>query len=237
MGRSKAVSNPRVLAIIQARMGSTRLPGKSLMPLGGRSVLANVVARVRLAAQVDETVVATTTLPEDDAIEAEARRLGVPVFRGADEDVLGRYYHAAAAFHGDVIVRITADCPLIDPAVIDRVIMRFGPGTDHCDYASNTLQRSYPVGLDVEVFSLAALAAAYDEACTAYEREHVTVFLYQNPDRFRLASVEAPVDTSSHRWTLDTPADLDALTTIVAKARISADFTPPYEGLLALLDN
>lgn len=217
-------------------MGSMRLPGKSLMELGGRSVLANVVARVRAATRIDEVVVATTALPEDDAIEAEARLLGVPLFRGANQDVLDRYYHAALAFKGEVIVRITADCPLIDPAVIDRVTRDFAPGSDQCDYASNTLRRSFPLGLDVEVFSMAALEAAHNQALTAYEREHVTMFLYENPDRFRLVNVEAVLDTSSHRWTLDTPADLDALTRIYAKARISAEFMPPYERLLELLE-
>jgi len=197
----------KVVAIIQARMGSTRLPGKVLKDLCGQSMLARVVTRVRAARSIDEVLVATTNLPGDDVIVSECRRCGVAVSRGDQEDVLDRYYRAAELVRADVIVRITADCPLIDPEVTDKTIRAFLGGNP--DYASNVVVRTYPRGLDTEVMSLSALARVWTEARKAYEREHVTPYLLDHPSEFVLLSVTGDRDYSGHRWTVDTPEDFE----------------------------
>lgn len=199
----------KTVAIIQARMGSTRLPGKVLMDIAGRSMLAWVVSRTRCAAAIDEVVVATTESPADDAIVAECASMDVPVFRGSEDDLLDRYHRAAEAFEADTVVRITSDCPLIDPEVIDRVVAEF---TDNpVDYACNTLARCYPRGLDVEVFSRAALEEAWHRADRPHERVHVTPYIHGNPKRFKLRSVPCEDDHSDLRWTVDTAEDLEAV--------------------------
>jgi spore coat polysaccharide biosynthesis protein SpsF len=196
-----------VVAIVQARMGSTRLPGKVLQDIGGRTMLARVVCRTQQAASLDELVVATTVRGSDEAIVAECRELDVPVFRGEEDDVLDRYYQAGHSFRAQAVVRITSDCPLIDPGVIDKVVGTFLEAKP--DYASNTLERTYPRGLDTEVMSVSALERAWQEATKSFQRVHVTPYLYQNPDRFRLVSVTNERDLSEHRWTVDTREDLD----------------------------
>jgi spore coat polysaccharide biosynthesis protein SpsF len=212
----------RIVAIIQARMGSTRLPGKTLADLGGRTLLARVVERVRRAGLVDRVVVATSRKLTDNPIEEECARLAVHTFRGEEDDVLDRFHRAAEVFRAEAIVRITADCPLADPEVIDRVIRAF---LDHRpDFVSNTLSRTYPRGLDVEVLTAAALAATWSEAREAYQRVHVTPYIYQHPQRFRLLSVTLEEDLdnpaagdyeglkgnmANWRWTVDAPADLE----------------------------
>jgi spore coat polysaccharide biosynthesis protein SpsF len=197
----------RVVAIVQARMGSTRLPGKVLADLAGRTMLARVVRRASRAARVDEVVVATTARPGDEPIVAECARLAVPCFRGSERDVLDRYHQAAAACEAEVVVRLTADCPLVDPEVIDRVIAAFF--AEAPDYASNVLRRTYPRGLDTEVMSRSALARACREAKQPYQRTHVTPYIYQNPESFRLLAVTNGRDESAHRWTVDSPDDLE----------------------------
>jgi len=195
-----------VVAIIQARMGSTRLPGKVLLDLEGDTVLARVVTRMRRARLVNEVAVATSVNMIDDVIEEECHRLQTVVFRGSESDVLDRYYRAAEKIGADIVLRITADCPLIDPEVCDltvRACLENGP-----DYASNTLERTYPRGLDVEVFSRSALSRAWQAAEDACSREHVTPYIYQHPEQFNLLSVKAEQDNSQHRWTLDTKEDL-----------------------------
>lgn len=199
----------RVVAIIQARMGSTRLPGKVLKDLGGETVLARVVNRTRRATLVDEVVVATSVLPADDAIARECEGLKVACFRGDELDVLDRYYRAAQKFAADAIVRITADCPLIDPELIDAAIR--SRLDQKADYASNSLVRSYPRGLDVEVFTADALARAWSAAKEEYQRIHVTPYLYENPKAFKVISTAEEMDHSNHRWTLDTAEDLELL--------------------------
>jgi spore coat polysaccharide biosynthesis protein SpsF len=196
----------KVAAIIQARMGSTRLPGKVLKDLGGESVLARVVGRVSRAKLVDEVVVATTHLPEDDVIVSECRRLGVRFFRGEVRDVLDRYFRAAQEVMAEAIVRITSDCPLIEPEITDKTIQAFID--QRPDYASNVLQRTYPRGLDTEIMTSDALARSHREAKAPYEREHVTPYIYENPGVFTLLSVKGEKDFSSHRWTVDEPEDL-----------------------------
>jgi spore coat polysaccharide biosynthesis protein SpsF len=156
---------------------------------------------------IDTVVVATTVEPTDDAIVSESEHLMVPVFRGSERDVLDRYYQAAIAFEAEAVVRITSDCPLIEPAVVDHVIRVFIRGM--ADYASNSLVRTYPRGLDTEVMTLDALTRAWREAIEPYQRAHVTPYIYQNPELFHLLPVVGEDDYSNHRWTVDTPEDLE----------------------------
>lgn len=194
------------VAIIQARMGSTRLPGKVLLDLAGRPMLERVIERVRRCAAIDQVVLATTTEGADDAIVELAAARGWAVFRGSQDDVLSRYLGAARGIGARVVARVTSDCPLIDPEVCQEVMV--GLASSGADYCSNWLRRSHPRGLDVEAFTIEALERAASEARTPYEREHVTPYLYRHPDLFRLHGVEAREDHSDHRWTVDTPEDL-----------------------------
>lgn len=195
------------VAIIQARVGSRRLPGKVLAPIVGRSMLERVVERVEAATRVVRTVVATSDDPRDDAVEAICRRRGFACFRGSESDVLGRYVGAAKRFAADPILRITADCPLIDPQVIDRVVDAFA-GKD-LDYVSNINPPSFPHGLDTEILSAEALARADREARWQSEREHVTLYIRQHPDRFRTFNVAHTPDLSGRRWVVDEATDLE----------------------------
>jgi spore coat polysaccharide biosynthesis protein SpsF len=221
----------RRVAIIQARMGSTRLPGKVLKDICGETMLARVVARARRAATLDEVVVATTTLPEDEAVAREAARLGAPAFRGDEQDVLDRYWRAAQEFRADVVVRITSDCPLIDREVVDKVGDVFAGAS--ADYASNNMPPSYPRGLDVEVFTAAALARAWHEADKPYERVHVTPYIYQHPELFHLLPVVSAEDLSRQRWTVDTPEDLAFVRAVYERLGNSDLFS--WRDVLALL--
>ncbi len=203
----------RVTAVIQARMGSTRLPGKVLRQLGSRSVLAHVVDRLRHAATLDLVVVATTTAANDDVVVREAERVGALVTRGSEADVLSRYVQAFDEHGGDVGVRITSDCPLIDPAIVDAAVLDFSRSHPPVDYLSNSLERTYPRGYDVEVFSVAALGRVAQEATDTPDREHVTRYFYTHPTLFRLGSLRRgdPAGTSGWRLTLDTPEDWEVI--------------------------
>ncbi len=204
----------KTVAIIQARMGSTRLPGKVLMDIAGETMLARVIHRTRLANSINAIVVATTTVPSDDAIVRECERLGVDFSRGSEDDVLDRYYHTARQVKADTICRITSDCPLIDPTIIDQVIeAHWNSGAE---YTSNSLMRTFPRGLDVEVFGWRSLETVWREAREPYQRAHVTPFFYQNPARFRLQNVGTDEDLSRYRWTVDTPRDLEVVRRIYA---------------------
>ena len=203
----QAKNSGKTVAIIQARMGSSRLPGKSLADIDGQPMLWHVIERVSRSTLVDQVVVATSTSPADDAIEKLCQQCQVACYRGSEEDVLDRFYQAARAEQATAIVRITADCPLIDPEIIDRVIRRFERGD--VDYASNAMVRSFPDGLDTEVFSLGALEQGWREARKASEREHVTPYLRSK--KFRTANIEneAGVAHLRHRWTVDEKEDLE----------------------------
>ncbi|MFZ1917433.1 MAG: aminotransferase class III-fold pyridoxal phosphate-dependent enzyme [Terriglobales bacterium] len=218
---SSSVDGPTV-AIIQARMGSTRLPGKSMAEIDGRPMLWHVAQRVKRASLVDRVVVATSTNRADDAIADMCRRDGIPCYRGSENDVLDRFYSAARAEKAAWVVRITADCPLIDPEVIDRVVRRFQRGD--LDYASNAMVRSYPDGLDTEVFSFSALEKAWHEATKTSEREHVTPYL--RSEKFRTANVES--DSTSlyqhYRWTVDELQDLEFIRAVYRAMRDKGEF-------------
>ncbi|HEY7060820.1 MAG TPA: aminotransferase class III-fold pyridoxal phosphate-dependent enzyme [Chloroflexota bacterium] len=222
---------PRVVAIVQARMGSTRLPGKVLAEIAGRPMLCHVVRRVERAATIDRVVLATSSAPADDAVAAFCDQEGIACFRGSEADVLDRYYQAAREAEAEVVVRVTADCPLIDPAVIDRVVGALLAGD--CDYATNTLRYTYPDGLDVEAFTFAALARAWEESSKLSEREHVTPYLRLS-GRFRVRGVErdgAPL--SGQRWTVDEPSDLAFVRDVYAALGNTGDFG--LEDVMALL--
>lgn len=206
---------PRVVAIIQARMGSTRLPGKVLADIQGHPMLWHVVQRVRAARSLDEVVVATTTEAADDAIGILCGQLEVSCFRGSEKDVLDRYYQAARQLEAEAVVRITSDCPLIDPEVIDKTVRAFL--SEDADYASNSLVRTYPRGLDTEVMTFEALKTAWSEAHQHYERAHVTPYLYENPKRFKIVSVTNEEDHSAPRWTVDTPGDLEFVRAVYSR--------------------
>lgn len=222
----------KIVAIIQARMGSSRLPGKTLAKISGRSMLALVCHRLGQAALLDELVVATSLQPADGKIMAECRRLRVACFRGSEHDVLDRYHEAAERHAADVVLRITADCPLIDPQVVDRVVAAFL--AERPDYASNTLQRSWPRGLDAEVIGAAALAWAAREATAAHERVHVTPYIYRRPDSFRLVSVTGLEDHSHQRWTVDWPQDLEFVRAVYRRLGTEGTFSwRDVEALLA----
>lgn len=195
-------------AILQARMSSTRLPGKVMADLLGRPMIERQLERLRRCETLTRLVVATSSDASDDPLAEFLGGLGVDVFRGALQDVLARFAGAAEAFGlAGTIVRLTADCPLADPQVIDGCVrLQAEAGVD---YASNALKRTYPRGLDVEVFTLAALRIAAAEAADPYEREHVTPFLYRRPERFGIADLVQARDESALRWTVDTPADFD----------------------------
>lgn len=197
----------RVVAIIQARMGSSRLPGKVLEDLAGQPMLARVINRTSRAETIDEVIVATTTLPEDDVIELMCQTRGNHFFRGSSDDVLDRYYQTAMTFGADVVVRITSDCPLIEPEIIDRTVKGF-LNCSGADYVSNTLERTYPRGLDVEVFSFAVLKQVWEEDDNPAWREHVTPYMRRSPGTFRVFNVSSGVDYSHMRWTVDTQEDL-----------------------------
>lgn len=216
--------------IVQARMGSTRLPGKVLKPVLGRPLLAFLVERLKRVRGADRLVIATTTSALDEPIVAFCQKGDIDYFRGSEEDVLSRYNQAAKAFRAETIVRITADCPLIDPFVIDRIIAhKVG-----VDYVSNTLVNTFPRGMDTEVFSIQALQAAQNEAKLPSEREHVTPFIYQHPERFRLLNIPYTTPQSHHRWTVDTPEDLTLVTKIL-EALYPIDPTFTLEAILKLV--
>jgi len=201
----------KIGVIIQARYGSTRLPGKVLLPLKGESVLYHGIKRVQQAKMIDQIIIATSSYIQDDKIEAEVKKLGLTCFRGSESDVLSRYYLAAMENNFDIIVRITSDCPLVDPQVIDKVVQKYLDCQPNIS-TNTTLDekyRTYPRGLDVEVFSFKSLEIAHNEAREPYQREHVTPYIYENSEK--IAVVQNDVDYSNYRWTLDTKEDYQAI--------------------------
>jgi spore coat polysaccharide biosynthesis protein SpsF len=199
--------------VVQARMGATRLPGKVLKPIAGRPMISYQLERLRRVKKAGQVVIATTDKPADDAIAAFCATAGVACVRGSEQDVLSRYYEALQRFPAAAIVRITADCPLIDPALVDQAIGVF-ERREH-DYVSNMIEHTYPYGMAVEVMSADALKEAHRDARRPEEREHVTPFIYRHPERYRLKSLTMTPDLSRHRWTVDTAEDLDLVSRIL----------------------
>jgi spore coat polysaccharide biosynthesis protein SpsF len=237
-------------AIIQARMSSSRLPGKVLLDLNGQSMLERVVRRARQARQVDQVVVATTLEDSDQPVVDFCAGRGYPCFRGSLNDVLDRFYQAARAYQAETVVRLTADCPLVDPQLIDQTLEAFAGQQGGWDFAANRLPppwgRTFPIGLDVEVCSFAALERAWQEADQPYQREHVMPYLYEDSEvidsltgqvidgprqqfaarhPFRVLLVNHPEDYGALRWTVDTPEDLALVRQIFARFPGRDDFS------------
>lgn len=225
----------KIGVIIQARMNATRLPNKVMKDLGGKPELEQVFDRCKMA-DVNEVIIATSDKKENEIIEQFCRERGIKCFRGSEEDVLDRFYRTALKYNLDIIIRITGDCPLISPEVINRAIKEFNEG--NFDYLSNAVKRSYPRGLDVEIFSLKALEESHQSAQGKPEREHVTSFIYGNPDKFRIGHLMAD-NWLSHpeiRLCLDTPKDLDLLTIIYNSLKVTKT-TPIKEVIDFLLEH
>ena len=200
----------RVVAIVQGRMGSTRLPGKVLLDIAGRPMLTRVMQRLDLATRLDARVVATSHLPQDDPIAELCDREGLRCFRGEPHDLLDRYYRAALEQQAEVVVRVTADCPLVDPGLVDQTVQAFQQADPPVDFVANRLprRRTYPIGLDTEVCSMTALEQAWRQATESHQREHVMPFFYEQPDRFRTLLLNYEEDLGELRWTVDTQEDL-----------------------------
>jgi spore coat polysaccharide biosynthesis protein SpsF len=205
----------KVEIYVQARMGSTRLPGKVLKPVLNKPLLGFLIERLQQIREADAYAILTTTLPADDTIVAYCEEQRVTCYRGSENDVLDRYYQVAQERRPDAIVRITADCPLIDPDIVDQVIRTYKEAYPRYDYVSNSLKRTFPRGLDIEIFSYAALEKAALDAKLQPEREHVTLYIYQHPELFYLHGVTETVDLSHHRWTVDTPEDFELIKRIL----------------------
>jgi spore coat polysaccharide biosynthesis protein SpsF len=253
---------PKTVAIIQGRMSSSRLPGKVLLDIAGKPMIGHVIERTKLARSLDAVAIATTTDPSDDPVAAFAASVGIPFTRGSLHDVLDRYYQAAKTHQADVIIRITADCPLIDPKVLDETVkLVIEPASvlglsSSVDFSCNRLPppftRSFPIGLDVEVCTFAALERAWKESTETFHREHVMPFLYEgvklesivglqesgnlrpsafdvfcgtSPRGFDIAQLHHTPDYGSLRWTVDTPEDLAFIREIFARLGKGADFT------------
>ncbi len=222
----------KVVLIIQARMGSTRLPGKVLMDVAGKPMLSQQIRRLKECTALDEIVIATTTNPADEPLCKLARREQVGCFRGSEQDVLSRFVGAARQTRADVIVRITADCPLIDPQITDRVIMELTNHVGQCDYASNVLQRTYPRGLDVEALYWDTLLRIDRLAQSQASREHVTTIIrFEQPQIFLCRSVMDAENNADLRWTVDTTADLQLIRLLYDVLDLNSHIAPYSETL------
>jgi spore coat polysaccharide biosynthesis protein SpsF len=224
-----------ITAILQVRVSSTRLPGKVLMPILGRPMLGRQIERVRRSQQLQGLLVATSVDPSDDPIVTLCEKEGVEVYRGALDDVLDRFYQAARSKKVDPIVRLTGDCPLLDPPLIDQMIIQYNRGGSY-DYLSNTLDPTFPDGLDVEIIRFSALEKSWMEATRPSEREHVTAYVHQHPDRFRLGSFKNPIDLSHLRWTVDEAADFELVRKIY-EALYPSNPAFSTQDILTLLDS
>jgi spore coat polysaccharide biosynthesis protein SpsF (cytidylyltransferase family) len=201
-----------ITAIIQARLGSTRLPGKTLMTIEGDSLLGHLVRRVKASKYVENIIIATTTKEKDNAIVNFAKNNNLRFYRGSEEDVLDRFYKAAIEYNVETIVRVTPDCPLLDSKVMDLVISKYLEG-DY-DFVCNTMPPTYPDGLDTEVFSFKALEKAWREAKKSSEREHVTPYIYNHPEFFKIYNCVNDIDYSGMRWVVDEEVDCRFVTEV-----------------------
>jgi spore coat polysaccharide biosynthesis protein SpsF len=252
------VDTVKTVAIIQARMGASRLPGKVLLEIAGKPMIQHVIERTLRARVLDTVAIATTTDPSDDPVAAFAVSMGIPHTRGSLHDVLDRYYQAAKTFQPDVIVRITGDCPVIDPEVIDETIKlvtgQSALSSQFFDFACNRLPppftRTFPIGLDVEVCTFAALERAWRESTETFHREHVMPFLYEgahlalrtpyiaegvSPRGFKIAQLHHRPDYGNLRWTVDTPEDLEFIRQVFARLKDKPGFT--WYDVLKIIEN
>ena len=224
----------RTVCTIEARMTSSRLPGKVLMPAAGKPLLEHMIERLQRVEELDEIVIASTEDASSDPLEALAQRLGVGCFRGSEDDVLARVLGAAQAYDAELIVETTGDCPLIDPATVSLVIERFhASGVDYC---ANNLERTYPRGMDTQVFPTAVLAEVATLTDDPHDREHVSLYIYEHPERYRIESVrsERP-ETGALRLTVDTEDDYELVRTVFEEL-YPANPAFGLPEILALLD-
>jgi len=230
------------VAIIQARIGSTRFPGKVLEDIGDEPMLWHVYERTRCASLVDRMIVATSTKHGDDAIATFCEERDIEYYRGSEEDVLDRFYQAATEADADSVVRLTADCPLLSPPVIDRVIRTYQ--SSDAEYVTNILKYTHPDGLDIEVFDFEALAVAWEEASEPEEREHVTPYI-QESNHFSTKNVENVLDLSVYefvdedtilRWTVDYPEDLEFIRAVYDQLTASGHWVFDQQSVLELLN-
>ncbi len=205
----------KTVIITQARMTSTRLPGKVMKKVLGKPLLEYHIERLKRVRTADEIIVATTGNDVDDVIVTLAREQNIGYYRGSEEDVLLRYYEAAKEAEADVVVRVTSDCPLIDPEIVDLIIKFYQDNIEHYDYVSNTLRRTYPRGMDTEVFGVGVLNDVHERAKSPVEREHVTRYIYAHPELYRLGCILHEEDLSGHRWTVDTEEDFRLIRNII----------------------
>jgi spore coat polysaccharide biosynthesis protein SpsF (cytidylyltransferase family) len=227
------VTAPRCVAIVQARVGSSRLPGKALLDIAGRPMIAHVLDRALDIAGVDAAVLATTVAPADDALMDFARRRDIPCTRGSEDDVLDRFHQAVSEHPADVIVRVTADCPLLDPRVSGLVLGEYLRRAGDVDYVSNVHPPTYPDGLDTEVLSREALERVWRDADRPSEREHVTSYIWRNAAAFRVANVATEPSRAHLRWTVDELADLEFVRAVYARLYRGSIFG--MEAVLELL--
>ena len=206
----------KTVIVVQARMGSSRLPGKVLKKVLDKPLLAYLIERLDRCKLVDEVIIATSINEQDDVLERFCMENSVSCFRGSEDNVLERYYLAAKEAGASIVVRVTGDCPLIDPQIIDREIQFYLDNMDNYDYVSMGLPRSYPRGIEAEVFPFRVLEKMYIEADTQVQREHVTPYIYQNPHIFRLGNMPNNQDLSFHRWTVDQEEDFKLIETIIS---------------------
>jgi spore coat polysaccharide biosynthesis protein SpsF len=224
----------RTIAIIQARMDSSRLPGKILADIAGKSMIERVIERVAAAQSVDEVVVATTSAVNDDILIDHLRKTNAcAVFRGSSDDVLRRFSECAKLHHADVVVRVTADDPLKDPQIIDKATSLLITDA-RLDYCSNTIEPSYPEGLDIEVMHFSALERADKEAQLASEREHVTPYIWKNPGLFQILNFRSDRDLNDWRWTVDRQEDLEFMRRVFGEFRDRPLVL--YQDVIAWLD-
>lgn len=226
----------KVVIINQARMTSTRLPAKVLKQVLGKPLMEYQIERLQRVKLADKIIVATTTNNTDQPIVDLCDRLTVPYYRGSEDDVLARYHGTAIAHEADVVVRVTSDCPVIDPQVIDQVIKFYVDSYPKYDYVSNCLERTYPCGMDTEVFAFTALDEAFHQATAQPDREHVTPSIYRQPNRYRIGQVKYSKNHSNHRWTVDTIEDFELIRKIIETLySVKPEFT--LEDCLKLLSH
>jgi spore coat polysaccharide biosynthesis protein SpsF len=225
-----------IATIIQARVGSTRLPNKICKTVKGKTMLEFMLDRVKLAKRIDRIIVAIPDTKENDDLAVLCQKCGVLVFRGSENDVLSRYYHAATTYeldtgtHIDTIVRLTSDCPLIDPTLIDYGLENY----KGVDLQSNCITRTYPDGEDIEIMSFSALERAHNEATDEHDREHVTTYIACRPDKFDICDWYQTRNISHMRWTLDYPEDYEFIKAVIEEFHPRVDFS--MEEIVALLE-
>lgn len=225
----------KILSIIQARVGSSRLPGKSIRMIQGKPILEHIVNFIKFSKLIDEIIIATSTHKEDDKIEELSKKIGVICFRGSYDDVLKRYYDCAKKYGGDLIVRLAADNPLIDPTIVDEVI-RVCKETK-CDYASNMIHQTFPLGYLVEVMTFSTLKKLHENQHDKLSREHVTHFIRHNPQLFNIKEIYAPPDLHRSHWrlTVDYEEDFNLISEIFSHLYVQNSFIK-YRSVVEFLE-